>query len=368
MRELTRKVIHERLENSNADSSFWIKTFKERDQGNQNCPYRALVQTLLGLKSESFEPLITQAGAPLLGPEQAITHPLHGLEHALLWQLIGHYQKNQKLIDAGIKAQNYIESLKDQWNRPFLGLFSSEKDVANFVFPSYLKTYINHCGLSPQCEAIDSDDRATGTALFSTPALSMAFTATGSRSGIGSIMREDVGIITMGPQDIPFNDPEKFGIDFSVNETSDPKEQKPLPGVQIARQGPLFHYTSWTKIERGEKHLWMNIDAAFEKTLHLNLQFLDLKGCQMAVNLFVKGDAVRIGEQKEIVSSSLKTYKGDIQNITLEGKQTQMVILPGFEGQMQIQPLAGDQSYWGADFLISYALDAGATKLSWTIY
>ena len=66
--------------------------------------------------------------------------------------------------------------------------------------------------------------------------------------------------------------------------------------------------------------------------------------------MFVKGDAVRIGEREEIVSSSLKTYKGDIQNITLEGKHTQMVILPAFEGQMQLQPLAGDQSFLGGGF------------------
>ena len=67
-------------------------------------------------------------------------------------------------------------------------------------------------------------------------------------------MREDVGIITMGPQDTPFDDPEKFGVDFTVGQTCGSQRAKTTAWSAHRSPKPAFPLLGVGPRSSGEKN------------------------------------------------------------------------------------------------------------------
>ena len=368
---LADQIIDERLKNPESDFKAWRSKVETVDESQLAKAYVALIG-VLQKKPVDLKPIFTKAGAPLLSlgldhPEQALCHPAKGLELATLWQLIGYLGKDSNLFQAGVNAEQFIRSFTDSYKRPFTGIWTQEGDVKTYTpSPSILKL-LKSCDIKKQPELMRCSDPELGCALHHGKDMSLALTVTGWGSGIGSLMRRDAGIIAMGPQAAPFEDASRFGIHFTPAVLGDVSKHKALPGVRIDERGDLFTFNGWTRSVIDNNHLWCHISAQLDKVLDLKMQFLDLKGTEISIAMAVKADAIRVGENLEVMAGSLKQYRGDVAPVALEGKKSQLVMLPKGGSQMRIVPLAGDDSCWQADFLILYLLDRDRAEISWTI-
>ncbi len=365
--DLADQIIDAHLSDPDQDHGELASTVSVSDETQLSQAYIALINALRK-KPTPLKPIVTRAGAPLLGidtPEQTLPHPAKGLELAILWQLIGHLTNDSKLLQAGAAAEQFIRSLKDRFSRPFTGIWTRESDIKTYVPSPSIQNLLDSLGIRKQSELTRCVDKELGIAVHHGDDYSLALCATGWGSGVCSLMRQDVGIIAMGPQAAPFENADAFGVHFTPATLHDVKEHKPLPGVHIDERGHLFTYSAWT---RTKEHQWCNIYAQAEKTVDLKMQFLDLKGSEMCIAMAVKADACRVGETLEVLAGSLKAYRGPVAPVALEGKNSQLVMLPEGGASMRIVPLAGDESCWQADFLILYLLEADTPKVSWNIY
>ena len=354
LRKLTDNILNERPD---TDLRFWRSAYldiKQDSQDSLSLAYQALLELLLGIDSKDFEAPVTPAGAPLVGAEKGYCHYKTGLELAHLWQWIGHLKKDPKLQIKGKRAETFLLGLCDLWKKPFKGLWS-DKTATPFLCPKHYPSIDLPLEMLPNAE-----DRALGLSTHHTKELSSVFTVTGKNTGLGAILKSDTGIVAFGPSLWPN---EAFGCDFaSLN------VDEKLPGLHVKRHGPLYHFAGWTRIVADKQDLWCELSATIGMHAQLKLQFLDTKSYQISILMAVKAKSLRIGDQLELLQASLKKYTGDAKTIALEGDDSQMVLIPNEQGKMEIIPLAGDDAYWGADFLLIYPLDAHSPHKGWEIY
>lgn len=68
---------------------------------------------------------------------------------------------------------------------------------------------------------------------------------------------------------------------------------------------------------------------------------------------YIKAEACFVAGSQKLNRRSLDRYQGPAQSIELGGLT--IALEEGFK-EMEVIPLAGDESYWGADFLITLTL------------
>jgi len=368
---LADQIIDERLNGPKADFKAWRSNIDTVDESQLSKAYVALIHALQN-KAVDLKPIVTNSGAPLLSlgldhPEQAICHPAKGLELSILWQLVGYLTKDSQLFQIGVNAEQFIRSFTDRYKRPFIGIWTQETDVKTYIPSPSIARLLEKSNIKKQPELMRCSDPELGCALHHGKDMSLAFTVTGWGSGVGSIMRQDVGVIAMGPQAAPFEDASRFGIHFTAAVVGDVSEHKPLPGMHVDERGNLFTFNGWTRSVFDNNHLWCHLSVQLDKVLDFKMQFLDLKGLEVSIAMAVKADAIRVGDKLELITGSLKQYRGEVAPVALEGKNSQLVLIPKGGSQMRIVPLAGDESCWQADFLILYLLDGDRPEISWTI-
>ena len=328
--------------------------------GQLACAYRTLLEVLLNLSPSSLNPQVTRAGAPLLHtthPEQCILHPHLSLELANTWCRIGALQNNLELQRIGARGCAFIQQLIDKWQRPFAGFLFSENDRT--AAPN---THSEH-----HLELHDfppTTDHELGLAIHHTERHSLALSATGWGTGSGSIMGQDVGILSFGLSQFP---DKLTGTHLTPAHLEDFKHHNQLPGFNVQKRGPIFSYSAWTRTMVPET-LWCQVNICSHQDIDLTMQCFDLQNKPLSVYMAVKAGNLRVGDQIELSHGSLRQYQGNIKTIALKGTQSQMVILPQEAGEMQIIPLAADASYWGADYLLTYPFDPHSSKLRWNIY
>ena len=320
--------------------------------------YCALNETILGVKETPLVPRSTLAGAPLVSvhdPEQAICHPIKSGELAAVWSKLGALRGCPTLKKAGARGLTFLHQLRDKWHRPFPGLWLGDQE--RITSTQNLAAHLDLQDLPP------SYDRELGFAMHHTKRHSLALTLTGWNTGLGSIMAEDVGILSFGPGRFPEC---SMGVHLTPFQFNDLSKHRPLPGHMHDQHGSIFHFAGWTRVMTPH-HLWCQLNVQCKEDIHLALQFLGLQNTPISMCMAVKANCLRIGDQLELAHGSLRRYDGPVQTIALEGKRSQMVIMSQ-EGSMQIIPLAGDASYWGADYLLIYPFESGLLKREWNIY
>lgn len=320
--------------------------------------YWALIETLLGENETPLIPSVTRAGAPLLSsydPKGVICHPNASAELAAIWSRVGALRRCPKLQKAGTRGLAFLHQLHDKWHRPFAGLWLGEQEkIIEF------QKFTNDLDLG---ELPPSYDLELGFAIHHTKRHSLALALTGWDTGLGSIMGDDVGILAFGPGQFP---KQAIGIHLTPYQLNELSKHQDLPGHTQKRHGSIFHFAGWTKVVTPQ-HLWCQMNVQCKDDVHLSLQFLDLKNMPISMCMAVKANSLRIGDQLELAHGSLRRYDGPVKTIALEGKRSQMVIMSQ-KGSMQIIPLAGDASYWGADYLLIYPFEEGLLRHEWNIY
>lgn len=169
----------------------------------------------------------------------------------------------------------------------------------------------------------------------------------GVHGGFGHIQAKGASIVTMGPHFFPLGLSDLYGIYRTKDSFDD---------VHIAKDP--FAFKGWTRLAHKQKpsDLWMEVSAKEDgETLKLSVKFLHFTDFSpVSMVFFVKANKVVVNPFFEVYPSSLERYQGGSEKVSLSDGA--LTLNAQFEGEMQVIPLAGGPYFWGADFLVAYAI------------
>jgi hypothetical protein len=178
------------------------------------------------------------------------------------------------------------------------------------------------------------------------------FTGAGCMSGQGAFLVGSQGCINFGPQRSSLGDCSQFGIvgqgkQFQCDEQT--VEVISSLGELIPRKYALAHLQDAT-IEKQ----WLKMSVQFgQNALHICGEQKALhRPVTLFYSFFLKGEACFVSKLHKLNPKSLDRYLGPPGTIEVLGQQGNVRIEWG-KGikRLEVIPLAGDESYWGADFL-----------------
>lgn len=180
-------------------------------------------------------------------------------------------------------------------------------------------------------------------------------TAAGCMTGLGSFLNAGAGILTYGPQLSPVGDCSDFGI------AGRPECH------EIDLQCGIYRYTNRLakKLKRqtgiaylsdaGYSGVWIDVTHTFDdEQIGFEASFKgpgSLDG--LSWTFFGRGKSCVVAGSHKLSANSLDRYQGPLQPLELQTKEGRVLVKSTDRASLEVIPLAGDQSYWGADFLIA---------------
>lgn len=196
----------------------------------------------------------------------------------------------------------------------------------------------------------------------------------GAGTGLGTFrLGEDIEIISYGPQYLPLAECKGFGIEG--NALSDQGIRRSI--IEWRRHSFLMKGCTRLVDQPAESSLglgifrgiWLEVSQEYMKpNLHLKTSFLAFEETEsIAFNFFVKASSCVI-DGKILKPKTLERYEGEVCTIVLQGKESALELRNLVCSKtMQVIPLAGENHFWGADFLIAYILSPGQKDYEWHI-
>jgi len=174
-------------------------------------------------------------------------------------------------------------------------------------------------------------------------------TTTGIGTGLGTYQLKGVSLQTFGPQLSPLGDCSAFGI----------AQPTCLHKPQLELRDNGFYLKGVTRLHRNPyiAH-WIEVTQELEDE-RLELELRPLKPIEGWWTFYWLCEEVQIGDRK-LHPRSLDSYRGEKGPIKI-GKLT--VRSPG-AGSMEVIPLPGGDTFWGATFLVAYPLQHLKMSLS----
>ncbi len=177
---------------------------------------------------------------------------------------------------------------------------------------------------------------------FSDPSLgvwahsSLALTLSGHGTSLGTFRNHGVEVRAFGPQFYPLTNLQLFGV----------------RGLYQAQHLSESQMCGWTRCH-AQPEVWLEVNvlsSALET--HLAAQWLGLSSERKAAFVFyVKADSARVADEL-FRSKSLQRYKGSSDAVSFnEGAFTISCLK---KRSLQLIPLAGEDCFWGADFLVAF--------------
>lgn len=185
----------------------------------------------------------------------------------------------------------------------------------------------------------------------------------GCKSGMGAFLYRDAGFVNFGPQLAPAWDCKGFGLAGRPSKlalTEDPKGFSLSYKTRLAAPHP--RETGYNGLsDSGYSACW--IEARMESSQDTLSCACDFKGSRpletLTFSFFGKGEACLVAGCHKLNPHSLDRYQGPAQLIELKGKEGSTFLRPdGGFSHMEVIPLAGDDSFWGSDFLITCSLSS----------
>lgn len=216
-------------------------------------------------------------------------------------------------------------------------------------------------------------DPSTALVGYRSAAQHVVCTLHGGHTGLGAFRLGDIEIVSYGPQYLPLGECQGFGIEG--NALSDHGMRRSM--IEWRRHSfmlkgctRLVDQPSSIPFEAGQfRGIWLEVSQEFKKPhFYLKTTFLGLDGWEsIAFSFFVKASRCKI-ESKILHPRTLERYEGEVQTLLLEGQETNLEIRPlSFKGTMQVIPLAGEDNFWGADFIVAYLMTSDQRHYQWHI-
>lgn len=417
------------LANGNQKESAAKVRFFEKHPWNQSSQYfRALValnHAFANMPVPEVGPHLLESGAALIDLHEYCPwlslpyHPQH-LEFGLFLCLLALFTKRQDLYESIGQLAKWQLNLLDASGKPLTSLFVREKEGR--TFQQLCLTYLffrgaaavkgdplfgavaNTCLREIQ-EAIKKKenridplsvliekwlepfkmeggapileehiyDPSTALVGYRSAGHHVVCTLHGEHTGLGSYKYGGIEIVNYGPQYLPLGECSGFGIEG--NALSD----QGIRRSTIDWRPHTFSLKGCTRlvdqpsstIESGKfRGIWMDVVQEFKKPhFYLKTSFLGIDGWDsVAFSFFIKAEKCKLNGEETFLPGTLKRYEGAAQTLLFEAKESSLELRPlTFKGTMQVIPLAGMQSFWGADFLISYPTSEDQRHYQWHI-
>jgi hypothetical protein len=185
--------------------------------------------------------------------------------------------------------------------------------------------------------------------------LSGALTLCGMNSSLGTIHIDDVKILTMGFQYFPLSSVENFGQFRPF------RDEKTFDHVKLLMEKKSAFLEGWTRLCKNAKgsNLWTEMKASFKSDkCHLNFCFHEQQFQEkIAFVFYVQAKSCQI-EKRTLIATSLEQYFGALSNrLSFRGKLGALTVQAKGPTLMHIIPLAGNNCFWGANFLLAYEIE-----------
>jgi hypothetical protein len=326
---------------------------------------------LNGLPYPKIDIQLTPSGAyPLFAkwrfPWGAIPYPKEHAEVGGYLSYLAKLEQDEELQRLAQAMCAWHLSTLDHNFEPILSLFSQEGTITKRQLACANDFFFEHA----QVEKASSGS-------FRYPEFGMVgtrcenFTAMGlgcgCKSGLGAFLKHDVGVLNFGPQLLPVGRGDQFGI------AGLPHELK----IESLENG--YHLKGTTSVsshhpkdrellnlsQSGNSGLWIEAEHFLQnQTLDLKIQFSGLRPItDAAFVFFAKAPLCAIETLHRLRAGSLDRYSGPVKTIEFLSEKGR-VDLRCSQGatSMEVIPLAGDDSFWGADFLVVFSMEAGKTQ------
>jgi hypothetical protein len=214
----------------------------------------------------------------------------------------------------------------------------------------YMKSYIED-SMGVDVSLNNREEASLGYGKYQTQDLIFHCTASGRGSGFATLHKKNISIVSMGPQLTSLAEMHSYGIYRAP-----------------AMRGPSFKdvfiekgiFQGWTRmvaedvIKPGSS--WIYIDLHQKNNgYHLKTRWVDFqKTPDVFLVFFVKALKVVVDKKYHLNPSTLDRYQGAQALVTFFHGQEQLSLEPLTDTVMQVIPLAGEEHFWGAKFLLAY--------------
>jgi hypothetical protein len=254
--------------------------------------------------------------------------------------------------------------------------FSPSQDRINPLWPlveTWLERYkIVSCGTAQLSEHIH--DPSTALVGYRSPQQHVVCTLHGEHTGLGAMRLGQVKIVSYGPQYLPLEDCQGFGIEG--NALSDRGIRRSLiewrpHSFSLKGCTRLVDQPASSPLESSKfRGIWLDVAQEFKNPhLYLKTTFMALEGWDaVAFCFYLQADICQTQSQERLLPRTLDRYVGQAQTLTFKKQESELQIrCLSFKGSMQVIPLSGGCNFWGADFLVAYLLSPDQRQYQWHV-
>lgn len=274
-------------------------------------------------------------------------------EHAELGSILSEMDQEECREIVSRMAQFQLATL-DHQKRPIHTLFHQEKgcryeELEKAVDLFFLLTKIE----------ISSDhrfvDEKLGMVAQRSSERCCVLLGSGCKSGMGVFLHQDTGVINFGPQQLPLGDCDGFGLAGKAQQFNLQEDFSLSYRCRLASRSTRDTGFAGLK-DSGYSAFWIEVESRGSLNgLEIDAHLVGFKPLStLAFSFFGKAEACYVAGNHKLNPRSLDRYKGPAKMVELRGEKGSVLLEVSGSSEMEIIPLAGDESYWGADFLIAF--------------
>jgi hypothetical protein len=174
---------------------------------------------------------------------------------------------------------------------------------------------------------------------------------------MGYLTKGGLQIVAMGPHYPPLYSEKGFGLFYLSQNTA---------------LSSSTHYEGWSRTTGFEEERaslgadWVRCEVRCDKGYHFSVTRQKVRDDPLYFSFFVVCDSLTV-DGKEIKPLSLDRYCGPAQRIILK-KGEDTLHFDGVSQKVEILPLAGEEFFWGANFMIAFELESNNKKFNSYIF
>lgn len=190
--------------------------------------------------------------------------------------------------------------------------------------------------------------------------------ATGCKTTLGLYLHGDAGVIAYGPQTTPLGNTSGFGL-AGKPESLEMTSHGIAYRTRLAAPHPRRTGLPYLK-DSGYSGLWL--DAKTQRDDQTLTTSCRLVGCRPAkhvlFSIFGKGEQCVVAGTHRLRPRSLDRYEGPAQRVAFQGNAGAVYVDLPQSLSMEVIPLGGNNAFWGADFLMSFAFPESSLDVRFT--
>lgn len=345
--------------------------------------YDALANYLLfGSQTKGFDFKQLEKGGTLF--KDPFPHLLENAELGLLACYLGKEWNNEELFGKGTKICEFFELLVSHHGELFQGIWIPEEGyheklletVNLLIHPDYeprssflclMKSALGDHHFSQARKGLSVMDRSLGFLKYEWKDLSLVSSLAGKKTGLASIQKKGISIVSMGPHFVPLADSDYYGIFRPSNGSQE--GFKDLSIELSEGRGKMEGWTRMVSPDEGDlSQSWLHFNLqAKEEEVTLTIRKSHETEKELYFVFFVSADHAQMEEGEAFFPKALNRFEGASQKVLFEKGESLLEITPDFEGEMKLIPLAGGTHFWSANFLVAFSIPKKLSPYSWTV-